>query len=158
MLDTQFQPAAMDPPQDTAEPTRKDREEVLQAPDQGFPCSLWRTMVEQVPHCSLWRPHAAAGGCVLKEAAASGEPTPSRNCGLWRGVHTGAGFVDLWLVGAPHKSNQFLKDCTPWKGPTLEQFFKNCSLWEGATLEQFIRSICYSRDPPLEKGKSVRRY
>lgn len=76
--------------------------EQLQAPEQGLPCSLERTMVEQVPHCSLWTPRAAAGGCVQKEAAAPGEQRHGRNCGLWRGAHTGADFLDLWPVGAPH--------------------------------------------------------
>lgn len=28
--------------------------------------------------------------------AASGEQRPGRNCGVWREVHTGAGFLDLW--------------------------------------------------------------
>ncbi|GAB0181363.1 hypothetical protein GRJ2_000601600 [Grus japonensis] len=41
-------------------------------------------------------------------------------------------------VGSPHWSSLFLKDCTPWKGPTGEQFMKNCSLWEGLTLEKFM--------------------
>ncbi|GAB0204246.1 zinc finger and BTB domain-containing protein 5 [Grus japonensis] len=39
-------------------------------------------------------PCDAAGGCVLMEAAACGEPVqeqaPGRSCNLWRGVHTGA--------------------------------------------------------------------
>ena len=41
-------------------------------------------------------PHDGAGGHVLKEAAAHGEPVleqaPGRNCGPWRGAHTGAVF------------------------------------------------------------------
>ncbi|XP_075356581.1 uncharacterized protein LOC142409205 [Mycteria americana] len=45
-------------------------------------------------------------------------------------------------IGNPRWSSLFLKDCTLWKGPTLEQFVKNCSPWEGLTLEQ---------------GKSLRR-
>lgn len=97
----------MDSPQNMGKLIRKKGEEMLQAPELGFPCSLWRAMREQVSHCSLWMcpEEAAAGGCVTKQAAASGAPTPEqrlgRNCGLWRGVHTGAGFVDLWPVGAP---------------------------------------------------------
>ncbi|KAK4830527.1 hypothetical protein QYF61_011506 [Mycteria americana] len=44
--------------------------------------------------------------------------------------------VDVPEGGCDHMeslgwSSLFLKDCTPWKGPTLEQFVKNCSLWEG---------------------------
>jgi len=34
-------------------------------------------------------------------------------------------------VGDPRWSSLSLKDCTPWKGPTLEQFMDNCLLWEG---------------------------
>ena len=40
-------------------------------------------------------------------------------------------------MGDPRQSSLFLKDCTPWKGPTLEQFMKNCSPWEGPTLDLF---------------------
>lgn len=43
------------------------------------------------------RPHAAAGGGVLKEAAAHGaftlEQTPSRNCGPGREAYTEARFL-----------------------------------------------------------------
>ena len=41
-------------------------------------------------------------------------------------------------AGDPRWSRLFLKDCTSWKGPTLEQFVKNCSLWEGLTVEKFM--------------------
>ena len=41
-------------------------------------------------------------------------------------------------MGDPRWSSLFLKDCTPWKGPTLEQFVKNCSPWEGLTLEKLV--------------------
>jgi len=34
-------------------------------------------------------------------------------------------------VGDPRGSSLFLKDCTPWEGPTLGQFVKSCSPWEG---------------------------
>jgi len=44
-------------------------------------------------------------------------------------------------MGDPHWNNLFLKDCTPWKGPTLGQFIKNCSLRVGPTLEKFVK-IC----------------
>jgi len=46
----------------------------------------------------------------------------------------------------PRCSSLFLKDCTPWKGPTLEQFMKNYSLREGLTLDQFME------DCPLWEG------
>jgi len=73
------------------------------------------------------------------------------------GAHSGAGSSqDSWIfeernpccsrfagktcdpMGDPCWSSLFLKDCTPWEGPTLEQFMKNCSLWEGAMLEKFV--------------------
>jgi len=31
----------------------------------------------------------------------------------------------------PQQSNPFLKECTPWEGPTSEKFMKDCLLWEG---------------------------
>jgi len=87
-----------------------------------------------------------SGGC-LKEAV-----TP------W-GAHSGAGSCqDLrthgerssrqsrfagWAcdpLGDPHWSSLFLKDCTPWEGPTLGQFVKSCSPWEGLTLEKFMEN------------------
>jgi len=75
---------------------------------------------------------------------------------LWK-AHTGAGsWQDLWTsgerspnwsrfagrtcdpMGDPHWSSLFLKDCTLWKGPTLEQFMTNCNLREGPMLEMFV--------------------
>ena len=50
-------------------------------------------------------------------------------------------------MGDPRWSSLFLKDCTPWKGPTMEQFLKNCSLWEGLTLEKFMED-CLSWEGP----------
>ncbi|CAM9951837.1 unnamed protein product, partial [Bubo scandiacus] len=41
-------------------------------------------------------------------------------------------------VGDPRWSSLFLKDCTPWKGSTLEQLVKNCSPWEGLMLKKFM--------------------
>jgi len=40
----------------------------------------------------------------------------------------------------PRWSSLFLKDCTPWEGPTLGQFVKSYSLWEGHTLENFVEN------------------
>jgi len=40
-------------------------------------------------------------------------------------------------VGDPRWGSLFLKDCTPWEGPTLGQFV-NCSPWEGLMLEKFM--------------------
>jgi len=50
-----------------------------------------------------------------------GAGSTDRNCGRWR-AHTGADF--------------FLKDCSLWRGLTLEQFLRDCSRREGRMLEQ----------------------
>ena len=50
-------------------------------------------------------------------------------------------------MGDPRWSSLFLKDCTPWKGPTLEQFVKNCSVWEGLTLEKFMEDCLLWEGP-----------
>ena len=55
------------------------------------------------------------------------EPTPEQV--YWQG---------LWPRGDPRWSSLFLKDCTPWKGPTLEQFVKNCSPQKGPVLEKLM--------------------
>jgi len=44
-------------------------------------------------------------------------------------------------VGDPRWSSLFLKDCTPWKGPTLGQFVKSCSPWEGLMLEELVEDL-----------------
>ena len=41
-------------------------------------------------------------------------------------------------MGDPRWSSLFLKDCTPWEGPTLEQLVKNCSPWEGLPLQKVV--------------------
>lgn len=52
-------------------------------------------------------------------------------------------------------SSWILKDCTPWKGPTLEQFLKSCNLWEGPILEKFMKdSILHV--PTSEQRNSIR--
>ena len=56
-------------------------------------------------------------------------------------------------VGDPGWSSLFLKDCTPWKGPTLEQFVKNCSLWEGPMLEKFMEYCTPWQRPYAGAGK-----
>ena len=51
-------------------------------------------------------------------------------------------------MGDPCWSSLLLKDCTLWKGPTLEQFVENCcSLWEGLTLEKLVED-CVPREGP----------
>ncbi|NXT31961.1 PKN2 kinase, partial [Pelecanoides urinatrix] len=59
-------------------------------------------------------------------------------------------------VGDSRWSSLFLKDCSPWRGPTLEQCGKNCSPWEGLMLEKFVEDSLLWRDPTLELGKSSR--
>ena len=50
-------------------------------------------------------------------------------------------------------SNVLLKDCTLWKGPTLEQFVKNCSPWEGATPEKFMEDCLPWEGPHTGAGE-----
>jgi len=59
-------------------------------------------------------------------------------------------------VGDPRQSSLFLKDCTPWEGPTLGQFVKSFSPWEGLTLEKFVENYLPGEGLTLEQGKSVR--
>ena len=49
-------------------------------------------------------------------------------------------------------SSVLLKDCTLWKGSTLEQFMKNCSLWEGLTLEKFMEDCLLWEGPHAGAG------
>ncbi|KAJ7402343.1 hypothetical protein BTVI_87375 [Pitangus sulphuratus] len=56
-------------------------------------------------------------------------------------------------MGDPNWSSLFLKDCTTWKGPTLEQFVKNCSLWEGLTLENFMEESLVWEGPHGAAGE-----
>jgi len=39
----------------TPRSVEEEEKEVLQAPEQRFPCSSWRSMVEQIFTCSPWR-------------------------------------------------------------------------------------------------------
>ena len=96
----------------TPRSVKKEGEEVLQVPEQIPLQPVVQTMVMQVVSLRPMEdhggvaihtaahgghaPHDGAGGHVLKEAAAHGGPVlelaPGRNCGPWRGVHTGAVF------------------------------------------------------------------
>ncbi|GAB0207963.1 hypothetical protein GRJ2_003262000 [Grus japonensis] len=116
------------------------------APASGKIESPWRCTVAQistlqpVEDVMLEQVNVPKGGCNLAETlhwsrllAGSVDP--------WRGAHAGAGLLSgpVTPTGDPCWSSPFLKDCTPWKGPTLEQFFtKNCSPWEGPMLEKFV--------------------
>ena len=56
-------------------------------------------------------------------------------------------------AGDPCWSSLFLKDCTLWKGPTLEQFVKNCSPWEGLPLEKFVEDCLPWEGPHAGAGE-----
>ncbi|KAK4828728.1 hypothetical protein QYF61_000719 [Mycteria americana] len=56
-------------------------------------------------------------------------------------------------MGDPCWSSTFLKDCTPWKGPTLDQFVKNCSPWEGLALEKFMEDCLLWEGPHAGAGE-----
>ncbi|OPJ69213.1 hypothetical protein AV530_012319 [Patagioenas fasciata monilis] len=76
---------------------------------------------------------------------------------------TEGGYSQSRLHAGPHRassprwSSLFLKDCTLWKGPTLEQLVKNCSLCEGSMLEKCVEDHLLWEDPALEQEKSGRR-
>jgi len=75
------------------------------------------------------------------------EQAPARNCGErspgWSRFadRTCDPMGDLWW------SSLFLKDCTPWEGPTLGQFVKSCGPWEGLTLEKFMQNCLPGEGP-----------
>jgi len=104
-------------------------------PMQGTPCqSRWMHLKKAV---TPWEAHTRAGS--------------------WQDLWTHGERIPCWSrfagrtcdpVGDPHWSSLFLKDCTPWKRPTMEQFVKNCSLWEGLTLEKFVENCLWWEGPP----------
>jgi len=103
--------------------------------------------VEQISTCSLWKgPHAGAGGCLKKavtlwEARDGAGPCQNmQTCGERSPHRSRFAGRSCDPVGDPRWSSLFLKDCTPWEGPTLGQFVKNFSLWEGLTLEQLVEN------------------
>lgn len=126
----------------TSRSTKKDGEELFHVPEQSFPWSLWRTMVEQISALHPLEDYTRVGQCALKEATACGElkleQYPGWSCCLWRGTHKEAGFLAGALVCGedPHLSSLFLKVCSLLKNcsllerPTLEKFVKDCVLWE----------------------------
>ena len=98
--------------------------------------------MEQMPASSLWRtpcqiscdPVGSLCWSRLLEGPVEG------------GAHAGAALL-VGLVGSPCCSSLFLKDGTPWKGPTLEQFMTNCSPWGGLTLEKLMED-CFPWEGP----------
>jgi len=95
--------------------------------------SLWRTLHQNRWMCpkeavTLWGTRAGASSC--QDLRTHGKRRPDRNRFAGRACD---------LSGDPRYSSLFLKDCTPWEGPTLELFVKSGSPWEGLMLEKFVQ-------------------
>jgi len=132
---------------------KKEREDVLQALEQRFPCSLWRrqwwgrlclcrpmqevyggadTHLQPVKDPTPEQVDAPKGGCEPV-----GSPCWSRVLAVpvapWRQkpMLEQVSRQDLWLCGEHMLKQSVLKDCTSWKGPILKQFVMAGSLWEG---------------------------
>ncbi|GAB0188539.1 zinc finger and BTB domain-containing protein 5 [Grus japonensis] len=69
------------------------------------------------------------------------DQTPGRNCSpMDKSPHwSRSSGRTCGPTGDPLRNSPFLKNCTPWKGPTPEKFVKNCSAWEGLILEKFVK-------------------
>jgi len=101
--------------------------------------------VEQISICSPWKgPHTGAGGCLKEAVTPWGARAGAGSC---QDLRTYGERSPPWSrfagracdpMGDPRWSSLFLKDCTPWEGPTLGPFVKSCSPWEGFTLEKFV--------------------
>jgi len=76
-----------------------------------------------------WGAHAGAGS--WQNLRTYGERSP--HWGRFAGRTCDA-------VGDPRWSSLFLKDGTPWEGPTLGQCVKSCSPWEGLMSEKFVEN------------------
>lgn len=91
--------------------------------------------------------HTGAGGYTQLRLGPYGAGWWQDLCSVERGAYIGAVSLEgLIPTEDPHWSSLFLKDNTPWKGPTPEQFTKNCSPWEWLTLEKFIKNCLRGRD------------
>jgi len=102
--------------------------------------------MEGTPHWSRWMPE---GDCDPMGSLRWSKllPGPAE-----RGAHAGAGLLaGLVTPCAPHRSSLFLKDCTPWKGPTLGHIMKSCSPSEGPMQGQFVKSCNPWEEFILEK-------
>jgi len=141
---------------------------------EGLPLQLMmKTMVRQVVAlksteihggaditCSLWKgPHAEAGGCLKEAVTPWGDST---GAGLCQDLRTRgerspcrSRFVGRACdpMGDPCWSSLLLKDCTPWKGPTLGKFLKSCSPWEGLTLEKLVENCLLWEGPHAGAGE-----
>jgi len=139
----------------------KEREEVLQVPEQQFPCSLWwrpqwgrlspcspwKSVVEQISTCIPWRTPRQSRWMHPKKAMTQ-----------W-GADTGAGFlagfVTLWETNARAV-------CSWSTAPHGRDPHRNSS-WRTATCGKYPRwrssgrIVSHGREPMLEQGKIVRR-
>ncbi|XP_017665895.1 PREDICTED: suppression of tumorigenicity 5 protein isoform X4 [Lepidothrix coronata] len=106
-------------------------------------------------------PHARAGGCS-KEAVTPWEA--HAGAGSWKDLWTRGERSPLWsrfavrtwdLGGNARWSRLFLKNCTLWKGPTLEQLMKNCNLGKEPPWRSLWRVVSRGRDPMPDQGKSI---
>lgn len=75
---------------------RSEKKELLQALEQGFPCSPSSTTVEQYPHCSPRRASHQSRGICPEGTAVHGQPMQAERVFSWR-------------------------DCITWEGLMLEQ-------------------------------------
>jgi len=127
---------------------KKEGEEILQVLEQRFfpaaheedhgeagcPPAVHRgPQTSKYPPAAHRRPHTGAGGCLEEAVTPRQACTGAASCqDVWthgvRGTCAGggllAGFVTPW--GHPRWISQFLKDCTPWEGLTLEQLVGSC--------------------------------
>lgn len=105
----------------TPRSVKKEGEDVPQALNHRFPCSPWKRL-----WCCMLSPHKRRGMC------------PEGSCGPWKPYSGANSWQKLWPVGGdPCRkrffwqdlwSNLFPKDCSLWKGSTLEKFLKDCIL------------------------------
>jgi len=109
---------------------------------QAVPLHPWRSMVEQISSCSLWRTPRWSRWMPKGDCDSAESPHWSRFSGR-----------TCDLMGDSHWSSLFLKDCTLWKGPTLEHFMNNCILWEGPTLEKFVEDCLLWVGPHAGAGE-----
>jgi len=86
------------------------------------------------------------------------EQASARTCGERRPCQSRFAGRTCDPVGDPRWSSLFLKDCTPWKGPTLGWFVKHCSLWEGLMLEKFVENCFLWEGPHTGAGEECEEF
>jgi len=94
---------------------------------------------------------------IPKEAVALGETCTGagtwQDCGpVERGTHAGAGLLAVLVTP------WFLKNCTPWKAPTLEQFVKNCSSWQRLMMKKFVEDCFPWEGPCAGEGQECEEF